>query len=172
MLLIYHDVMDADQCDLLIHEHDTNPSKHIENPLDQTFDNRVLFLHHMARPIQELVGGITLQIGKVLGHHFHTTLYAETVSLVRWSLGEEMALHRDGQNPHTSNRTHSVVLYLNDQPEGGEIYFPEIGTTISPQRALMVAYEKTVLHGVRPVVQPRYTLTLWYSDQPEVSILR
>ena len=172
MLLIYHDVMDADQCDLLIHEHDTNSNKHIENPLDQSFDNRVLLLQNMARSSQELAARIAMQIATVLGHHFRTPLYPETVSIVRWSPGERMTLHRDGQNPHTINRTHSVVIYLNDQLEGGEIYFPEVGVTISPRRASMVAYEKTVLHGVRSVMEPRYTLTLWYSDQPELSIIQ
>jgi hypothetical protein len=172
MLLIYHDVLDVDKCDLLIHEHETNPNKHIDNPLDQAFDNRVLLLQNMQRSIQEVAAIIALEVGKLVGRHFQIEVYPETVSVVRWGQGEEMALHRDGQNPHTINRTHSVVLYLNDQPEGGEIYFPEMGVIISPRRALMVAYEKTILHGVRPVKHPRYTLTLWYSDQSEVSIIR
>lgn len=172
MLLIYHDVMEADHCDLLIQEHDTNPNKHLDNPLDQSFDSRVLLLQNMTRPSQELAAGVTMEIAKVLGHHFRTALYPETVSVVRWSAGEEMALHRDGHNPHTINRTHAVVLYLNDQLEGGEIHFPEIGVTVSPRRALMVAYDKSILHGVRPVTQPRYTLTMWYTDQSELSIIR
>ena len=172
MLLIYHDVMAAETCDLLIHEHDTNPNKHLDNPLDQAFDDRVLLLQNMQRSSQEVAATITLEIGKIISRHFQIALYPETVSVVRWGAGDEMALHCDGQNPHTVNRTHSVVLYLNDQTEGGEIYFPEMGAVISPRRALMVAYAKTVLHGVRPVKHPRYTLTLWYSDQPEVSIIR
>ena len=172
MLLIYHDVMDATNCDLLIHEHETNPNKHLDHPLDQSFDDRVLLLQNMRRPAQEVAATITLEIGKLVGRHFQIALHPETVSVVRWTAGDEMALHRDGQNLHTINRTHSVVLYLNDQPEGGEIYFPEMGVVVSPRRALMVAYEKTILHGVRPVKHPRYTLTLWYSDQPEVSIIR
>ena len=172
MLVIYHDIMDADQCDLLMREHDANPSKHVENPLDATFDNRVLFLQRMSPAVQEVAAIITVEVGKIISRHFRTDLYPETVSTVRWSAGEEMALHRDGQNPHTISRTHSVVIYLNDQETGGEIYFPEMGAVISPRRALMVAYEKTVLHGVRPVLSPRYTLTLWYSDQPAVSVFR
>ena len=172
MLLIYHDVMDADHCALLIHEHDTNPNKHIENPLDQSFDNRVLLLQNMTRSSQELAARITIEISKVLSHHFRTDLYPETVSVVRWSAGDEMAPHRDGHNPHTINRTHAVVLYLNDQLAGGEICFPEIGVTVSPRRALMVAYDKSILHGVRPVMQSRYTMTMWYTDQSELSIIR
>ncbi len=172
MLIIYNDIMDADKCKLLIKEHDTNPNKQIFHSEDEVFDNRVLFLQSMLADAQALVAGITLEIGKIVGRHFQAQLYPETVSIVRWSEGEEMLLHRDGQNPHTINRTHSVVVYLNDQNEGGEIYFPELGTSIKPKQALMVVYEKHLLHGVRPVKEPRYTLTLWYSDKPEVSIIK
>lgn len=172
MLLIYHDVLDAEKCELLIREHETNPDKAILHQQDNIFDDRVLFLHRMTPPAQALAATVAIEIGKILGHHFKLPLYPETVSVVRWGPGDEMALHRDGGQPHTSNRTHSVVLYLNDQDEGGQIYFPEAGTVISPRRALMVAYEKTLLHGVCPVEAPRYTLTLWYSDKVEHGIIR
>jgi hypothetical protein len=172
MLLVYHDVMDAELCQKLIHEHDTNPNKHIEHPLDQSFDNRVLFLDRMTHEVQQVVARITMEVATALSHHFHLTLYPETVSIVRWGPGDEMAVHRDGQNAHTSKRTHSVVVYLNEQPEGGEIVFPDIGVVVSPRAALMVAYDKTLAHGVRPVQHPRYTLTLWYSDQAEIAIIR
>ena len=172
MLLIYNDVMDAAVCAQLIQEHETNPDKQILYAEDATFENRVLFMQRMSAAVQQMTATIALEIGGIVGRQFQTVLYPETVSVVRWSPGDEMALHRDGQNPHTINRTHAVVAYLNEQSAGGEIYFPEMGTVISPRRALMVAYAKELLHGVRPVQEPRYTLTLWYSDKPEVSIIQ
>jgi hypothetical protein len=171
MLLIYNDVIDVENCDRLIAEHDANPEKTVLNSLDTAFDNRVLFLQRMSRPVQEITATVALEIGKLIGRHFQIALYPETVSVVRWSPGDDMAVHRDGQNPHTINRTHAVVLYLNDQDRGGQIYFPEIGVVISPRQALLVAYDKNLLHGVQPVETPRYTLTLWYTDQEKLSIV-
>jgi prolyl 4-hydroxylase len=171
MLLIYPDIMAHSVCDTLIHEHATNPNKRITLEADQSFDDRVLLLQNMTQEAGFLAASIAHEMGEVIGRHFQVPVYPETVAVVRWDAGQEMALHQDGQRPETANRTHSVVVYLNDQADGGEIYFPDIGTTISPRRALMVAYEKAMLHGVRPVMHPRYTLTLWYSTDPAVSII-
>lgn len=173
MLIIYRDVIDVDLCDTLIEEHKANLNKSVLHPdLDQAFENRVLFLQRMSAPIQETVAILALEIGRLLNRHFNTVLYPETISVVRWSAGDEMALHHDGQSAHTQNRTHSVIIYLNDQAAGGEIYFPEIGTLIAPKRCLMLAYDKTLRHGVNAVQTPRYTLTLWYSDREDCSIFR
>ena len=172
MLLIYPAIMADSYCDTLIHEHQTNPKKHITLEADKSFDTRVLLLQNMTQDAGYLASSIALDVAKVIGRHFQADLYPETVAVVRWDAGQEMASHQDGHTAETANRTHSVVVYLNDQLEGGEIYFPEIGTTVSPRRALMVAYGTDVVHGVRPVLEPRYTLTLWYSTLPEVSIIR
>lgn len=172
MLLIFPDIMDAEHCDRLIHEHDSNPSKQISAAADASFDGRVLLLQNMREDVRHLASSITLQIGSVIGRHFETDLYPETVSTVSWSAGQMMLAHRDGQRPETIHRSHSVVVYLNDQPEGGAIYFPEIGTTIQPRRALMVAYAKNLLHGVTPVSRTRYTLTLWYTTERNLSVIQ
>lgn len=172
MLLIYPAIMADSYCDTLIHEHQTNPKKRITLEADKSFDTRVLLLQNMTQDAGYLASSIALDVAKVIGRHFQVDLYPETVAVVRWDAGQEMALHQDGHTAETASRTHAVVVYLNDQEVGGEIYFPEIGTTVSPRRALMVAYDTSALHGVRPVVATRYTLTLWYSTLPEASIIR
>lgn len=172
MLLIYPDVMDAIYCDILIKEHESNPLKHVTIEADKSFDGRVLLLQNMTDTARSMAATIAVDAATVLGRHFRVPLYAETVSVVRWDVGQEMALHRDGQTEHTKNRTHAAVIYLNEQDSGGAIYFPEMGTEIAPRRAVLVAFDNTVLHGVRQVCQPRYTLTLWFTTRSDMSIIR
>src|ERR1044071_1264069 len=107
MLLIYSNVMDAVHCDRLITEHDSNPAKRITADADASFDGRVVFLHHMTDEVRYLASCITLEAGRVLGRHFQTELYPETVSTVRWDPGQIMLPHRDGQRPETSERSHA-----------------------------------------------------------------
>jgi hypothetical protein len=171
MLIIFNDIMDGAACDTLIAEFERNPNKRVLNPdIDDYFDNRVLYLQRMSSDVQYVVSRMTLQVTSVVGRHFQTTLFAETVSMVRWDDGDSMLIHRDGQNPHTSNRSHTAIIYLNDQDDGGEIVFPTLGTTIMPRRAMMLAYDKRVLHGVNTVHSPRYTLTIWMSEERSASL--
>jgi hypothetical protein len=164
--------MDSAVCSQLLDEYHANPNKRIDHAADLSFDGRVVFLHRMTSDVQALAATIALEAAKVLGRHFQCTLYPETVSLVGWPPGTEMAEHRDGHNPHTQHRTHAALIYLNDQTEGGEIYFPALGTVISPRRGLLIAYDKHLSHGVRPVSEFRYTLTLWYTDQAQLSVMK
>lgn len=172
MLLVYPDVMDASFCDVLIEEHDSNAQKRITIEADQSFDGRVLLVQNMSDEARTVAATIALEAAKVIGRHFQVTLYPETIAVVRWDAGQEMALHRDGHTVNTANRTHAAVVYLNDQDDGGAIYFPEMGAQIMPRSTLMVAYDKTVLHGVQPVIHRRYTLTIWFTTQSDISIIQ
>lgn len=164
--------MDVSYCDILIEEHESNLQKHITIEADKSFDGRVLLLQNMTEEARSVAATIALDAAAALGRHFQVPLYPETVAVVRWDAGQEMTPHRDGQTSDTKNRTHAAIIYLNDQDAGGNIYFPEIGATIKPKAALMVAFDNSVLHGVEIVTQPRYTLTLWYSTRSDVSIIR
>lgn len=62
-------------------------------------------------------------------------IYADSLNLIRWPLGEEQPPHSDyenfGREPHIWNwRDIGVVLYLNDDFKGGQIYFPQHDHTI------------------------------------------
>jgi hypothetical protein len=172
MLLIYNDVLDPVLCERLIREHDTNPHKRIAHVADQSFDDRVLFFQRMSADIQQQVAMIGLETSKVVGRHFQSTLYPETVSIVVWPPESAMAVHQDGQQAHTQNRSHAALIYLNDQENGGEIHFPDLGTSIRPRCGLLVAYDKHQRHGVLPVKRRRYTLTMWFTDRPECAVIR
>jgi hypothetical protein len=100
--------------------------------------------------------------------------------LTCWPQGNSMHEHIDNWDPNIESRNiiFSSVLYLNDDFEGGEIYFPNLGNfTYKPKQGNMIifptesyeedfkyddAYGFKHLHGIRLIESGnRYTLTLW-----------
>lgn len=56
------------------------------------------------------------------------------------------------------------ILYLNDNYDGGEIYFPDRDLEIKPKAGTLIVFpgNKHYVHGVRPVSRgTRFTLSMW-----------
>ena len=100
--------------------------------------------------------------------------------LTYWPNGTSMNIHVDnwGEEDKTRNLVYSGVLYLNDNFEGGEIYFPNLeGFTYKPQKGSLIAFPCEPfnkdydqrdafyfphLHGIKLIESgERYTLSLW-----------
>ena len=98
-------------------------------------------------------------------------IYPDYLGLVRWNVGDSQAPHADGENPngdaHPFNwRNFGCVYYMNDDYEGGEIYFPNQDITLKPKPNTLVFFPGTLeyLHGVNPVTSGvRYTLTSFWT---------
>lgn len=104
----------------------------------------------------------------------HAPIYAETFQLVRWLPGCEQLPHADGENEDGTKhqyswRTHASLVYLNDDYEGGSIYFPKQALEIKPVPRTLVFFPGTTeyLHGVRKVTDGvRYTIAgFWTTDR-------
>jgi hypothetical protein len=63
-----------------------------------------------------------------------------------------LTLHYDG-NDLNSRVTHGFVIYLNDDFDGGEVYYPTLGISIKPIKNSLVIHPGTIeyLHGVTDV---------------------
>lgn len=69
----------------------------------------------------------------------------------------------------------SVLAYLNDDYEGGELYFPDHDVTIKPKRGSIITFPGNAhyIHGVKPITNGiRYTMSQWcrfkdFSPRPE-----
>ncbi len=101
-------------------------------------------------------------------------LYADTLQLVRWRPGDKQAAHADCEQPDgRSNqfpwRAFASLIYLNDEFEGGRIYFPKLGL-VPPIKPRMMAYFPSTaeyLHGVTEVTSGmRYTMSSFYTFDP------
>ena len=71
---------------------------------------------------------------------------------------------RDGKLARVVNRDISVLFYLNDDYEGGELEFTKLGLTIKPKKGMMIAFPSyfEFSHRVHPVkFGTRYSLATW-----------
>jgi predicted 2-oxoglutarate/Fe(II)-dependent dioxygenase YbiX len=80
--------------------------------------------------------------------------------------GEHIDNHREAEF-----MTHSTVIYLNDDYEGGEIYFPKLNFKHKPTRGDAVIFPCSgpeYVHGVTEVTSgTRYTIPMWHSPIEE-----
>jgi hypothetical protein len=87
------------------------------------------------------------------------------ISIVRWDKGSYLTLHADdlGYVPHNNI---AVLIYLNDDYEGGEINFPTHDLCIKPEVGSLLIFPGSLNypHEVKEVLSgTRYTVALWFS---------
>jgi hypothetical protein len=98
-------------------------------------------------------------------------LVPDTLQIVRWLPGYELRPHADKEEPNGLPhpfpwRDFASVIYLNDDFEGGEIYWPLKEKEWKPVKGSLAIFPGTIefLHGVRNVpTGVRYTLPSFYT---------
>jgi predicted 2-oxoglutarate/Fe(II)-dependent dioxygenase YbiX len=70
-------------------------------------------------------------------------IYPDLLQIVRWRSGMSMPPHADNANPDgtphkMAYRDLSGIMYLNDDYEGGELYFTALDVAVKPKRGLLV----------------------------------
>jgi predicted 2-oxoglutarate/Fe(II)-dependent dioxygenase YbiX len=88
--------------------------------------------------------------GHYIPHVDAETLYTDEEGLELW----EKTLDRDL----------SVVYFLNDDFEGGELFFPKLDLLIEPEAGTLVCFpsDHNYIHGVKPVTTGRrYSVVTW-----------
>jgi len=78
--------------------------------------------------------------------------YMEAINFVRYTPGQHFNVHSDHGFSYVC--TLSNVTYLNDDFEGGELWFPYLDLTFSPQKGDSIFFPSTYLfaHASRPVL--------------------
>jgi hypothetical protein len=112
-------------------------------------------------------------IDKVMDH-YSTKLYPfaknnlksreKFMHLLRYDEGGYLPPHQD---QGVSTRVLSVLIYLNDNYEGGEIEFPQSGIKIRPSAGSLIFFPSNFLyvHTVNPLISgTRYALPNWYHN--------
>jgi predicted 2-oxoglutarate/Fe(II)-dependent dioxygenase YbiX len=62
----------------------------------------------------------------------------------------------------------SAIYYLNDEFDGGEIFFERAQLMVKPRRGLLLAFPSDAdhVHEVLPVSSGvRYTMAIWFTKQ-------
>jgi len=104
-------------------------------------------------------------------------LYPETVILAAIGAGGHHSRHADNCRlneqgewvaNHTPHRDVTAIYYLNDEFDGGEIFFERTQLMVKPCRGLLLAFPSDAdhVHEVLPVrVGVRYTMPIWFTKQ-------
>jgi len=77
--------------------------------------------------------------------------YMEAINYVRYTPGQHFQVHADHGFSYTC--TVSSVMYLNDDYEGGELWFPYLDLTFKPEAGDIVLFPSTYIfaHAAKPV---------------------
>lgn len=85
-------------------------------------------------------------------------VYADSYMFVKWIEGKQQYPHADshhntGRPNNTPWRKFSTVLYLNDEFDGGETYFPDHDLSIEPKKGRLALFSSGLdyKHGVNRV---------------------
>lgn len=142
------------------------------------WSNRVVskpILEKYAPEIEKLLENIIFRMRKKIEEHFDSKVIPTGPCIVRWPVGTR-------QEPHADKEMHEgdyagkpnafpwydigTVFYLNDDYEGGELYFPLQGIEFKPKprAAYFFPGDKNYIHGVRPITSGiRYTLPYFWT---------
>lgn len=103
--------------------------------------------------------------------------FVEPPQFLRYDVHEHYDCHNDsesyvnGKLTRVVERDISVLLYLNDDYEGGEIEFTQLGITIKPQAGMMLAFPSYAEfeHKVHPVTKGvRYNIVSWICTEERI----
>lgn len=175
--IVKQDFLAAADCAKLVACFERNlQSMHASPHTDPYWNNRFIWVGSLPegeREAQRLMQDARRRVIRVLKDFYAETaeLYSDTAQLVRWQPGWEMQPHADNMNPDGQAhdmpwRDYASVIYLNDDYDGGEFYFPKLGVELKPVTGTLVAFTggEKHLHGVRKVGRAtRYTMPGWYT---------
>jgi len=80
-------------------------------------------------------------------------LNLDRITIKAWNEGQSMGPHFDGQDGN-KDLAFSLVAYVNDDYEGGEISFPNHNVTIKPKAGSLIMFpsQEPYIHEVKPIV--------------------
>ena len=145
---------------------------------NNVWSGRVVFANSVDE-LSELNNLFLNKVREIIKSKFEleVEIYPDYLGVVKWENGDMQHPHADGEiegGKHPfSWRNFGCVLYLNDNYNGGEIYFPNQNIEIKPKPNTLVFFPGNLefLHGVKPITNDvRYTLTSFWTYDKKYSI--
>ena len=175
--IIVPDFLTSAECDRLLEMFDRVHGlvKHRKIGID-FWEGRIVYMDDVAAhnaSAAAIMGGFQKRATAMLGAFYALTrpLWTDTVQLNIWEQGSCLPPHTDNSNPDgtahsTPWRDFSSIVYLNDDYEGGELYFTAKDRVLKPRRGMLVAFSAGYHHehGVLKVTQGRrITMPAFYT---------
>lgn len=140
----------------MIHKHENfilNP----EHYLKLQYRTRESQSHSIKDLPDEEARSLLCRIHRTINGALSETVWADTLNLVMLCSGDEQSSPADadeGEHP-CPYRDYRCVLYLNDDYEGGETYFPQHDIELKPSPGTLMWFPETARfrHGVRKVAR-------------------
>ena len=124
-------------------------------------------MHKIYEDFHDTVTDATKQYMDRYG--IHENCYNEShYQMLRYTRGGQYPLHYDG--PTILGRHISVIQYLNEDFEGGELVFPLQHIIIKPRKGLLVMFPSNFAyqHIAQPVTRgTKYAIVTWLHDRPK-----
>jgi hypothetical protein len=120
-----------------------------------------LFEH--ANQAYALIEEIQLRFMDEVTKFYNVKVEDPRPSIARWFVGNSQEPHAD--KTHYPDYDIGSVIYLNNEYEGGEIYFPQHNIELRPVAGNAIAFpgDEYYMHGVREIVSGfRYTLPIFW----------
>lgn len=140
------------------------------------WEGRIVYMGDVAEhdaPATAIMGRFQKRATAMLGDFYALTrpLWTDTVQLNIWEQGSWLPCHTDNSNPDgtahsTPWRDFSSIVYLNEDYEGGELYFTAQDRVLKPRRGMLVAFSAGYHHehGVLKVTRGRrITMPAFYT---------
>ncbi len=137
-----------------------NPTK-----TDDEWNERAYYVPWPEELRETIKYGIIAELVKYAGLKNEPKIY--NLSCVEWAEGHSMDPHRDDADGRYPERQWAAVIYLNEDYEGGESYWPGLNFEMQPSRGDLFLFRGDRLdHGVREVTKGmRRTCICWLEEQ-------
>jgi hypothetical protein len=154
--LVCENFLDTMTCDALCSAF-RDLSTRIVNRIPGFWDSRFLWHLDFAESYSGLVEHMRnaqCSAAELIGDFYRLTqpIYPDLLQVMSWPVGLHMPPHADNANPDGSphamaHRDFSGIVYLNDDYEGGELYFTALDTVIKPEQG-RAGHVRRVYRGV------------------------
>lgn len=144
----------------------------------RVWENRVATLKTLEKTdetVIEILNAVVARLKTTIEDFFNVEVTPTYPAIVRWPVGSMQFPHADkelheGPDAGTPNDFPwydlGTVFYLNEDYEGGELYFPLQDISFKPKRGAVYFFpgDKNFIHGVKPVISGcRYTAPFFWT---------
>jgi hypothetical protein len=130
---------------------------------DEKINQSVLYIYNSLEMAFEMCYERYMDAHKIDKSKYN--LETSNIPVKKWQVGASMGPHADGYDGDAS-LAFSLVCYLNEDYEGGEISFPKHNITIKPKKGSLIMFpsQNPFIHEVKPIINgDRYMspLSVW-----------
>lgn len=132
-------------------------------------DGRWLLVNPKLDEVKYLVNKYVAKISQI----YETTFYPREIFVSFYRTSSELEPHIDFEHPKLKDSL-GMMLYFNEDFEGGEVYFPELDYQYKPVKGTAFIFPcNEYLHGVKAITKGyRYAMPIEITPHKEFSIYK